>query len=101
MVPMIRCGDYRLARTDCTGPVTSIPAVTSDYLPTVLDMLGLWDDGEAIKQPMDGAWGLLPLFTGEMTQRPKPTGFLTDRDTRALIDNDYKTHSIARQKTDT
>ena len=66
-----------------------MPAVTSDYLLTVLDILGLWDGGKAIKRPMDGI-SLLPLFAGEMTQRPQPIGFLTDRDTRALIDNDYK-----------
>ena len=43
------------------GRVTNMPAVTSDYLPTALDILGLWGDGNKNGRPMDGI-SLLPLF---------------------------------------
>ena len=69
--------------------VTTFPAVTSDYLPTVLDMLGLWNSGTDHERPLDGI-SLLPVFDGIMTDRPSPIGFLTNRNTRALIDNHYK-----------
>ncbi len=67
------------------GSVTDFPAVTSDYLPTILDAVGaeLADD-----RPLDGI-SLLPVFAGEMTERPRPIGF--EAPTRvALSDNRYK-----------
>ncbi len=40
--------------------VTSFPAVTSDYVPTVLDLVGA---APAADRPLDG-WSLVPLFDG-------------------------------------
>ncbi len=79
------------------GQVTDIPAVTSDYLPTVLDILGQWMGGEGVDRPIDGI-SLLPLFDGTMKERPMPIGFLTDRNTRALIDNRYKLVQAGQRK---
>ena len=54
------------------GRTTDVPACTSDYLPTILDVLGHPDAGPV--EPLDGL-SLLPLLTGEMTERPRPIGF--------------------------
>ncbi len=71
---------------------TEIPAVTSDYYPTILDVLGLHP--EIQPRPIDG-FSLLPLIEGSMNERPHPIAFETDRHrnrtpTLALIDNRYK-----------
>ncbi|MBP85441.1 MAG: N-acetylgalactosamine 6-sulfate sulfatase [Planctomycetaceae bacterium] len=53
------------------GSETKIPACTSDYLPTILDLIG----AEAVDdRPIDGI-SLLPMFAGKMRQRRKPIGF--------------------------
>jgi arylsulfatase A-like enzyme len=52
------------------GTVTAFPAVTSDYLPTIADMLG----ADLPKRPYDGI-SLLPLFDGKATERKAPIGF--------------------------
>lgn len=52
------------------GFETNYPAVTSDYLPTVIDILGL----EKPKNKLDGT-SLLPLFEGKTPNRPTPIGF--------------------------
>ena len=65
---------------------TNVPAVTSDYFPTVLDILGFKMKGQP--NPIDGV-SLLPLFEGEMTERPRPIGF-ESRGMRTLSDNRYK-----------
>ncbi|MEP4077176.1 sulfatase [Haloferula sp.] len=51
--------------------VTEFPAVTSDYLPTILDALQADYTGE---RPLDGI-SLLPLMAGEQDKRPKGIGF--------------------------
>jgi len=64
---------------------TDIPCVTSDYLPTVLDVLGL-------PLPEDRAYdgvSLLPLIQGRMKKRPKPIGFQHGVQA-AWSDNRYK-----------
>lgn len=53
------------------GTVTDFPAVTSDYLPTILDALPAEYTGE---RPLDGI-SLIPLMTGEQTERQKAIGF--------------------------
>ena len=68
-----------------TPRVTDMPAVTSDYLPTVLDMLKLKLPDN---RPIDGI-SLMPLIEGKMTERPKPIAF-ESRGTITLIDNRYK-----------
>lgn len=50
---------------------TSVPAVTSDYLPTVAEIVG---EKLPADRDYDGM-SLLPLLRGEMTQRPRPIGF--------------------------
>jgi len=50
---------------------TEFPAVTSDYLPTIVDMLDLELPD---RRPLDGI-SLLPLFNGKMTEREKPIFF--------------------------
>ncbi|MFQ5732918.1 MAG: sulfatase [Planctomycetaceae bacterium] len=68
------------------GRTTDIPAVTSDYAPTILDILGLKPKTQP--RPIDGV-SLLPLITGAMTSRPRPIGFQSARQA-ALIDNRFK-----------
>ena len=82
------------------GATSNIPVVTSDYYPTILDILGL---DPRIRQgmqpgtqprPLDGI-SLLPLIEGGMHERPRPIAFETDRHRDrtpmlALIDNRYK-----------
>jgi arylsulfatase A-like enzyme len=65
---------------------TDVPCCTSDYYPTVLDLLGLKMAGQPT--PLDGI-SLLPLIEGEMTERPRPIGFQS-RNQLALVDNRYK-----------
>lgn len=52
------------------GSTTKIAAVTSDFLPTVADIV----DAEMTVRPIDGM-SLLPVFDGEINQRTKPIGF--------------------------
>jgi arylsulfatase A-like enzyme len=54
------------------GRATDVPCVTSDYLPTVLDVLDL--QRPAAPEPVDGV-SLLPLIEGRMDQRLAPIGF--------------------------
>jgi hypothetical protein len=78
------------------GSVTEYPAVTSDYLPTILDLLGITLPDA---RPIDGI-SLLPLIREGRTDRPKPIAFQTlgnagSINTRqspatALTDNRYK-----------
>jgi len=65
---------------------TNVPAVTSDYLPTVLDYLGVAPT-EA-RHPIDGI-SLRGVIEGTMKQRPRPIGFQS-KGTRALSDNRFK-----------
>ena len=65
---------------------TDIPAVTSDYFPTMLDVLGFESKGQP--EPIDGV-SLLPLVEGKMTERPRPIGFQSQA-MRTLSDNRYK-----------
>jgi arylsulfatase A-like enzyme len=50
--------------------ISNIPCVTSDIMPTLLDLL----DIELPDRPIDGI-SLLPLIEGKMTTRPQPIGF--------------------------
>jgi arylsulfatase A-like enzyme len=78
------------------GSVTDYPAVTSDYLPTILELLGI---SLPDARPIDGI-SLLPVMREGRTERPHPIAFETrgnsgSVNTRkspaiALIDNRYK-----------
>ena len=48
-----------------------MPCVTSDYLPTVLDVLG---EPVPVDRPYDGV-SLLPMIEGKANERPQPIGF--------------------------
>ena len=65
--------------------ITEVPASTSDYFPTVLDVL---DTKMPDKRPIDGI-SLLPLIQGQMTERPRPIYF-ESRDQTSLIENRFK-----------
>jgi arylsulfatase A-like enzyme len=67
------------------GSVTDVPACTSDYLPTVVDVLGLEMPDD---RPLDGV-SLLPLVEGRMLERPRPIAFESGGQL-ALVDNRYK-----------
>jgi arylsulfatase A-like enzyme len=67
------------------GRETSIPAVTSDYLPTILAAIGA---EAADERPIDGV-NLIQLFAGEMQSRHAPIAF-ESAGQLALVDNRYK-----------
>ena len=67
------------------GTETETPAVTSDYLPTVLSLLGLELCDE---RPMDGV-DLSPLLNGEAAPRNQAIGFQSGG-RQAWIDGSYK-----------
>ncbi|MEZ5300262.1 MAG: sulfatase-like hydrolase/transferase [Verrucomicrobiales bacterium] len=68
------------------GAATVFPAVTSDYLPTVLDALGI--PQLTVGRPLDGI-SLLPHLRGEMPERPQPIAFQS-KGQLALSDNRFK-----------
>ena len=67
---------------------TWVPAVTHDFLPTILDVLHVQSDHPSYE--LDGI-SLMPFITGEVmpSVRPKPIGFWWGS-TQAWIDNDFK-----------
>ncbi len=70
--------------------VTAVPAVTSDYLPTIFEIIG----AEPVEgRPVDGV-SLMPLFKGKMKERLKPIGFQSGGQV-ALIGNRFKIHGRA------
>lgn len=66
---------------------TSVPAVTSDFYPTILEAAGIPMPKDK-PQPLDGI-SLIPLLDGKMSERPSPIGFMSGSVT-ALSDNRYK-----------
>jgi arylsulfatase A-like enzyme len=78
------------------GRTTKIPAVTSDYLPTVLDYLGV-PPTEA-RDPIDGI-SLRGVIEGTMAERPLPIGFQS-KGTLALSDNRFKLMMSAKGSAD-
>jgi arylsulfatase A-like enzyme len=78
------------------GTATDYPAVTSDYLPTILEVLGL---SLPDARPIDGI-SLIPVIRDGLQERPVPIAFETlgqagSVETRnspaaALVDNRYK-----------
>ena len=78
-----------------TTRVVATPCSTCDYVPTILDVLGVRLERQP--QPVDGV-SLLPLIEGRTTNRPRPIGFQHGSQ-MALIDNRYKIHSNDKGKT--
>ena len=68
-----------------SGRVTAMPAVTSDYYPTILDFLEIDVPGQ---KPIDGI-SLRPLIEENMSARPAPIGFISQKK-RAWTTDDYK-----------
>jgi len=67
------------------GSRLNFPSVTSDYLPTILEILKIeYPD----TRPIDGE-SIWPLLQGEKVVRDKPIGFLF-RKKQSLVDNQYK-----------
>ncbi|MDE0737346.1 MAG: sulfatase-like hydrolase/transferase, partial [Pirellulaceae bacterium] len=77
------------------GSVTEMPASTSDYLPTILDILKIPMPDE---RPLDGV-SLLPVFSRPMTNRTQGIGFESGTQA-AWVQNRYKlyTKGIASRK---
>jgi len=66
---------------------TAVPAVTSDFYPTILAAAGISTPQDK-PRPLDGI-NLLPLLDGRMAERPGPIGFMEGK-TTAWTDNRYK-----------
>jgi arylsulfatase A-like enzyme len=69
--------------------VTDVPCVTSDYLPTMMDILKISKSNTP--NPLDGI-SLLPLLEGRMKERPKPIGSCYPGQA-SYSDNQYKLNS--------
>ncbi|MDC0144074.1 sulfatase-like hydrolase/transferase [Verrucomicrobia bacterium] len=72
---------------------SDIPAVTSDYLPTILEIIGA---EQTDKRPLDGI-SLVPLFKGKMKERGQPIGFQSAGQV-ALISDRYKIYGSGGRK---
>ena len=70
------------------GTKSNIPVSTSDYYPTVLDMLDL----KIPNQPKLDGMSILPIISGKIKERPKPIGFQS-KDQLAFIGHNYKIYS--------
>jgi arylsulfatase A-like enzyme len=70
--------------------VVDMPCVTSDYFPTILDVLG-YRLPEAEARPYDGV-SLLRLIEGRMRRRNRPIGFESKKNL-SLVDDQYKLYS--------
>ena len=74
--------------------VSGFPAVTSDYFPTIKEILA----PEASESyPLDGI-SLLPLLKGKLMERPQPIGFQSGQQL-ALISHQYKLYSPDKGQT--
>ncbi|MBC8868222.1 MAG: sulfatase-like hydrolase/transferase [Planctomycetes bacterium] len=66
--------------------ITTVPACTLDFYPTLLDLLDIEMPNEA--GPIDGM-SLLPLIDGEMATRPQPIPLVNGGQLR-IVDNEYR-----------
>ena len=69
--------------------VIDVPCSTSDYFPTIIDILGIQPDEQVA--PSDGI-SLLPIINGEQTERNSPIAFI-HRNQRSLVNERYKLYS--------
>lgn len=77
----------------------SLPCCTSDYFPTILEVLGHTLPADQVR-PYDGV-SLVPLLKGEMKKRPRPIAFesakqvsLTDNRWKLISQNSGKTFAL-------
>jgi len=75
--------------TIAAGTKVKTPCFTSDYFPTIANILGV--DLMKNKRPYDGI-DILPIVKGQVGHRPKPLAFEFQKQA-ALIDNKYKIYS--------
>jgi len=68
---------------------SDMPCSTSDYFPTLMDVLGFRMPDPP--RSVDGI-SLVPLLNGHMEKRPVPIGFIFQKQ-RSLTDNQYKLYS--------
>ncbi|MEM7477612.1 MAG: sulfatase-like hydrolase/transferase [Planctomycetota bacterium] len=73
--------------------VTDFPAVTSDYLPTILDHVGAVIDDD---RPIDGI-SLKSVFLGQQMERARPIGFQSAKQ-QALSGDRYKIYRDGKAK---
>ncbi len=71
------------------GRVVDAPCCTSDYFPTILDLLGFRLQGSP--EPLDGI-SLLPILRGETDERAHPIGFESQKQV-SWVDDRYKLYS--------
>ena len=71
--------------------VTSVPVVTSDIYPTIIDLLEIKLPNQNL--PLDGI-SLMPLLDGNMNERPQPIGFWAHGGPSAWTENRYKLHKL-------
>ena len=71
---------------------TTVPAVTSDYLPTILEIIGAQP---VANRPLDGI-SLLPLFARKMSARNRPIGFQSGGQV-AWIEDRYKLYGNGKK----
>jgi arylsulfatase A-like enzyme len=76
------------------GRITNVPCCTSDYFPTVIDLLGVKIKDQP--KPIDGV-SLQPLIEGKMTKRPVPIAFESGNQV-SLTGNRYKIYSKNKGK---
>jgi len=76
------------------GQETDFPTVTSDYLPTILDVLDIEYPDD---RPVDGV-SLLSLIEGNATERAAPIGFQSAKQ-RSWVEQQYKLYSSDAGKT--
>ena len=74
---------------------TSVPVVTSDLYPTIVELLKIKLPHQNL--PLDGI-SLLPLIDGQMKERPQPIGFWDHSGPAAWTDNRYKLHKLPGDK---
>ncbi len=73
--------------------IVTMPCSTSDYFPTILDVLEYRLQEDQVR-PYDGI-SLLPFIREKKSERPKPIAF-ESKDQISLIDNRYKIYSDNR-----
>ena len=76
------------------GTETAFPAVTSDYLPTILDVLEVKMPDQ---RPIDGI-SLLPVISGKVKTRNSPIGFQS-RNQQSWVTDQYKLYTSDQGKT--
>lgn len=75
--------------------VTDMPCVTSDYFPTIMDVLGIHQS--KFENPVDGI-SLLKMIEGKQSIRNMPIGFNSQKK-RAWTTEEYKIYSTDNGKT--